>query len=416
MPLSLGSLLVYPALLVTPAFAQDTAAPPPAPAPAPVTVTEEEMEALRQRLRQLEQALDQQMQGTEEAAAEEIPLDLETKIHGYADTTLRSYLSPGKQRPLTFRLGSFDLKYDANLDRTVFFTGELYFEALDDDTFLRIEKVDISAHLSDALHISAGKNYTPLTYQSQIGIIGAYRFLSVTIPETMEPEHSDPTLPMHAVGMRIDGEVPIDFWQLAYVVDVSNGRSGLKNQIAHVWDYDWMKAITVGGFLTSPGGVTIGAAGYIDKINALGEIPEGMEGLTEDAMEVIGAPRFRYQGAHLNLLAETFFIYHSNWDTPSDGVLSISGYAEGGYRFKKFMPYARFEHNDRRWDSVVYRNLSWPHGMTRGNLGFRYDFAVHAAVKVEYGQTYEKDINLENGGYSVRAFNPSILVQLAAGF
>lgn len=404
-----------PALVATPARAEDDAQPAASDAPPPVTP--EEIEALRQRIRQLEIQMDETVKGADAEGAEEVvPLDLETKVHGYADTTLRSYLSPDKQRPLTFRLGSMVLRYDVNLDRKAFFNTELQFEALDDDTFLRIEKVDLALHLSDAVHLSAGKTYTPLTYQSEIGVTGAYRFLAVTIPETMEPEHSDPTLPLHSIGVRATGTVPIGYWQLHYAADVSNGRRGIQDEMPHLWDYDWGKAVLLGTWVESPGGLTVGGAGYFDIIDAIpDEMDEGETGLEEDALETIGAARVRYKGSNLEVLSEAFFVYHADAATPSDGVWSTSAYAQGGYKIHKVTPYARFEYNHRKWDSVVYRQLSWPHMMARGTLGFRYDVAVHAALKAEYGQTYEYDYHAD-GSASTRPFNPSLLLQLAAGF
>lgn len=405
-----------------PALAEETA--PPAEPPA---ITPEEIEALRQRIRQLETQMDQTVHGAEsETAVEEIPLDLETKVHGYADTTLRSYLSPKKERPLTFRLGSMVLSYDANLDRKVFFNTELFFEALDSDTFLRIERVQMQVNISDRLHVEAGKMYTPLLNQSKDGLSGAYRFLGVTMPETQEPEHSDPTLPTHTIGARATGTLPLNYWQLHYALEVSNGRSGVSDAMPHLWDYDWGKAILLGTWVESPGGLTFGAAGYFDPINATPEyIPDGGSGLEEDAIEVIVAPRVMYKGPRLNVLAEAFFIYHADADDPGEGVMSPNGYLEASYKVRKTAPYLRVENNHRRWDSVVYNKLSWPHMMQRAAVGFRYDFAVHAALKAEGAWTYEydylsetgeDDVKVYDGSYDVRKVNPSLLVQLAAGF
>ncbi|MFZ5477430.1 MAG: hypothetical protein ACOZNI_11710 [Myxococcota bacterium] len=407
---TLGLFLAVAPSLVARVAAQEASE---APAAEPAAVTPEEMEALRERLRQLEAQLDEQVRATEANAPEEIPLDLETKVHGYVDASLRSY--NGRRFPLLFRLGSAVLRYDGNLDHKAFFSTELLFEATDQETLLRIEKVDMAVHVSDALHVSGGKTITMLTQQDDIGIAGAYRFLAVTQPETLEPETSDSTLPLHSLGLRATGTFPVGFWQLRYGLDASNGRRALYGEMAHVWDYDAMKAITAGLWVESPGGLTLGGVGYVDILDAIG-IPEGQQGLAEDYVEIIGAGHLRYNGPKLDLLGEVFYVRHSPAADFADAASNVSGYLQGGYKVRKTTPYARFEHNQRGWNSEVYRQLSEPHVMTKGTVGLRYDFAVHACTKLEFGYSYETDIDLDDGSTSIRPVNPSGLLQLAAGF
>lgn len=383
-------------LLVPGAHAEDAA---PAPAPAPDPATEE----LRLRIRQLEADMDSMRVDAPAAglAPKELPLDLETKVHGFADVSLFSY----EGSPVAFSLGALVLDYQANLGRKVYFSSEFAYEIFGQSWGLDIEEVKISAGPGPEFQVEAGRFHTPLSTWAQSALHGSYRYTPVDLPEVLALEDEGGSLPMHLVGVGVNGLVPVGFWQVRYHASVSNGRSPVLGQVAQTSDTDLAKALLAGIWLTSPGGIELGAAGYYDAIE-----PGTLEGegvLPERTTEAIGTVHVSSTGK-VELLAEGFLVHHA----AKTEALNLSGYAQLGVKFGKVTPFVRVERLEQKLEDPLFAAMGSVGNENKASFGARWDFSMHAALKAQVNLTDEHEAdNLDESEQHLGA-----QVQLAAGF
>lgn len=397
-------------LLFSLAHAED--APPPAPPVAPEVTAE--LEAMRERIRQMEQQLDK-VAGTDGPAPLEIPLDLETKLHGYADVQLKTY----EGEPLTFKLGDLTLSYDANLDRKVTFHTDVLFAIENDAVQVHIDSMEIKVRPNDAIEFTAGRFYTPLSRWADNNFNGSFRYLTVLLPEVLLTEADEGSLPIHLVGLAADGRAPVGFWYLRYHLSVTNGRSATRGEVSQGFDNEWLKSPMVGLWLETPSGLVFGGASSYDYITP-GETVEENE-LDRPIHEVNGSVSVDYTGRKLQVLAEGFVVHHVD-DTNGDQVTNLNGYAQAGYRVGRTTPYLKVEHMERPYEDAYYRQMTEPKLEEKYAAGVRYDLGIHAALKLEVSYCMETEYEVEveeNGEIEIELEHenyPAVWAQFAAGF
>ncbi|MFZ5476816.1 MAG: hypothetical protein ACOZNI_08585 [Myxococcota bacterium] len=375
-------------------------------APPPPDAEDPEIEELRQRVRALEQQVDTLTHPASESAVpaeETLPLDLEAKLHGYADVGAVG----GTDDTPSFKLGDLVLSYQASLDRRWYLTTELVYELLGVDFFLDIEEFHVAAHLSEGFHLTAGRMHTPLSEWGEFALHGPYRYTSLDLPGALSLEDEGGPLPMHLVGVVASGYVPVGYWRARYHVSVNNGRAPLLGTVPQTGDTDFGKALLGGVWVDSPGGVGVGGAFYYDVVNP-GDLAGGAGVLSKPVTEMIGAAHVSADLARLEVLAEGFWVRHAAQGGPSaDNLL---GYAQVGVPLGDFTPYARAERTERDVDDLIFREMGTLGTEHRGVVGVRWDVAVHAAIKL---QAAYADVDDGTGDHE-QGFGGAL--QLAAGF
>lgn len=411
--------------ICAPAWAQTTETPPAPTTDAPpatdTAALEAEVAELRERLRVMEGQLDAVVRAESQAtAAEEIPVDLETRVYGFADVAL----SIDHSGPPGFGFGELLFNYQANLDRNMHFLTELEFEAEDDGIEVRVERLELDLQPRPGLGVRVGWVYSPWSIWASEGVDGSYRFLPTRAPEVFVEEGEEETfsMPSHQMGAWLVGRPELGLWQVNYQVGIANGRSPFSLQQLNFGDLDLSKSVGGRAWITAPAGWTFGPSVSFDLVKADSAENEehADEAASEEHAEELGEPvPFDYNelilawavdrpGARLKLRAEVFGILHS---VDGETYATPTGYLLVGVPRGDTTPYVIGEFNLFDADDPVYPY----HGgevasRFGGSLGLRRELGLHLAGKLQAGVIGER----EAGEDWHPAINADLL--LSAGF
>ena len=384
-----------------------------------------EVDALKDRVRALERQLDDANKAAEAEASKEVPLDLETKVHGYAAINAITH----ECNPMGVALDQFVLGYSANLDRKYTFSSEISYDPGELETPLDVENLEVKLSLKDAFQIVVGRSNAPYSQWADTALHGAFRYTPVVLPEILSIEGEDGLIPMHLGGVQARGVVPMGFWQFGYVADVSNGRSPLFGGVAQVGDTSWSKAVLGRIWFESPGGVRFGvAASYDDVVPYGGEEGEEAEEaeesdvggevvVDEDTSELIAVASISRSGGRLELISEGFLVRHQEEDGVP--VLNYAAYGLVGYRIKQVEPYLIVDSKILRPADPIYSHLDEVASEVKGSLGLRYDFGLRVALKGQVDAVHEVIYTGDeavNGLAGTPENSLGVHLQLAAGF
>lgn len=407
----------------TVAEGDDSSASTPADPLAPTTdvSTAADLEALKERVRTLERQLDDEKRAAAAEQSQEIPLDLETRVHGYAAINAIYY----EQNPLGLSLDQLVLGYSANLDRKYTFYSEVSFDPGELDTGIDLDNLEVKLNFKDTFNVVVGRSNTPLSEWSDGSLHGAYRYTPVVLPEVLALEQADGLIPVHLVGVQLRGVAPIGFWQLGYVADVSNGRSPLLGGVAQVGDSGWGKGLLGRVWVESPSGLRVGVAGSYDLVEPQGgedaedaELADGeTAAVDEPTTEILGAASVATEGGRLEVLGEGFTMIHQ--EEGGSAVINFAGYALVGYHIKALTPYVIVDMKKLDADDPIYQHFDEVASEVKGSLGARYDLGLRVALKGQVDLVHEQiytgpDAGTEPGGAAENSVG--FHLQLAAGF
>ena len=400
-------------LLAPAARAQDEAAS--AGATDDGAATEEELEQLRERMRALEEQLDQ-LRGERDAEAEVIPLDLETKVHGYADVGLVAYT---QNHPPGFQVGDLLISYVANLDRKVHLTTDVVFglEHLG-DWLSMLDRLQVDFNIANGFQITAGKIQSPYGYWNTNIPSGSWLYAPYSRPFVLQYERHGAAIATRQAGVDIHGEVPFGFWRAGYHAGVGNGRAPHLVQTQDIGDGNWYKTTWVQVWIESPNGIQIGVTGAYDPIRVgkmtmdfsedVGDQGDDVmvhqsdenPALTQNVDEYLGVGHIAWNGDRMQILAEAYFVFH-RWQVadidakePTEIALSRDFYVQWAHEFRPVTPYLRADYVSWNYESPVYQDLGKLKNQGVLTAGVRRDVALHAALKFEgYTQYEQKFLN-----------------------
>ncbi len=383
--------------------------------------TEQELEALRLRLRTVERLLDElrAAESADASEATEIPLDLDTHVHGYATASADIY----EGAPLGFSLGDLVFTYAANLDRRYSFYSELAFEPTETGVDVDIEVVEMGMQFTPAFGIMAGRTHAPYSYWSSVALHGPFRFTPVSNPEVIALEDDGGGwMPIHLVGVFARGSFSPGFWPLSYVIGVNNGRSPILGGIAQSGDWGWGKAITGRLWLESPSGLLIGLGAHHDNIDpgalADGPVIEDGEDLSASALdgtvrEDIAGLNVVWLGARAEIATEAYLIQHQAQGEAA--VNNYGGYFLVGYSLKQLTPYAVVDVVQATGKDPLYQRAGEVNAEQKTSLGLRYDVGLRLAAKLQGDLINE--VEYEPGAAVGDAYQSyGMHLQLDAGF
>lgn len=391
-------------LMMGAALAQDSA-------PADAAASEEDVKALRERVRLLEKAVDE-LRGAEEVVQEEIPLDLETRIHGYAAINL-NYLE--ERKVLGFALDEMMFQYTANLDRKMTINTEFSLEPEEHEVDVGIEAMEIAINARPQLQVVAGAFHLPLSPWAVTASQGSYRYLPSAVPEALEEQANEEYLPIDQVGVQLRGTAPIGFWQLSYVGAVTNGRAPDAGSSPQWLDFDNNKALVGRIAIQAPNGLQLGVGGYYDRMDVHDESIELAEGeeaddyfdyktLYDGVPEIIGGASVVWQGGPVELHSELYTTIHQ---VDGESYQSYCAFAVVGLPFGKVTPYLMGDLVIVDPDDPVYQIYDQTGPELEVLPGVRVDLGLHLAWKTQVEVAYELDSD---------SFGWGLQSQLAAGF
>lgn len=396
LPFMLGFSLVGSALAQEP-----ESAPPP---------EDGEVGALRERVRQLERAVDE-LRGASEAAPTEIPLDLQTRVHGYGAVNL-NYLE--EYKVLAFNLDEIMIQYSANLDRTMTVNTELSFEAKEEGVDVGIEQLELLVAPRPGVQVIAGAFHLPLSPWAVTASQGAYRYLSTAVPEALEETPGEEFLPIDQTGLQVRGQIPVGFWQLSYAGSVSNGRAPDPGASPQLTDFNDFKALMARLSVQSPAGVQVGAGLYYDVLDVHDEtLLDGTEDedeaiekktIIDDAPEIIVGASLVWHGGPVELDSEFYLTTHQ---VGGKSYTSPCGFFMVGVPVKKATPFMMLDYVSINPDDPIYARFDGTGPELEILPGVRRELGLHLAWKLMGEVAYEFDSL--SWGWGVQS-------QLAAGF
>lgn len=302
------------------------------------------------------------------------PSQTEFNALGFGDI---SYISREGSDADGFTIGQAVAHLSAALDDSLSFFGEFSATAKDTEYAIEVERFIVKYEFSDQYKLSAGRYHTPIGYWNSAFHHGAWLQTSVTRPEVFR--FGSQIVPIHFVGILMEGSMPSGNLGLEYKAGFGNGRHANIARGGDAGDINGDKAwvVQVSARPQRIYGLDVGVGIYHDEIS----VPANPE-VREKTFSAYAA----WDKESPEIIVEYL---HSNHELVTNS--SVSGnvdawYAQFAYRLpgerSQWKPYARVERNriDNTDPLLALEGLDYDGGI----LGIRWDFSPHAALKAEY--------------------------------
>ncbi len=298
----------------------------------------------------------------------------EFRLMGFGDI---SYISRDRSDQDGFVIGQAVMHLSASLGDSLSVFGEFSATGKDSEYSFEVERFIVKYDFSDTYKLSAGRYHTPIGYWNSAFHHGTWLQTSTTRPEMVKL--GSKLVPIHFVGVLLEGSIPATDLGLSYKVGYGNGRHGNIARAGDAGDVNGDKAwmLQLNFRPRNIYGLDFGLGFYSDEV-ALETDPDVKEctisayaAWTKESPEVI----FEY--------------LHSEHEQLTDS--SVSGdvdawYAQFAYRlegkYANWKPYARLEHQeiDATDPLLGSEGLNFEASV----LGVRWDFNHYATLKAEY--------------------------------
>ena len=303
-----------------------------------------------------------------------------------------------------FQEGQFTLHLSSALSPKVSVFGELSMTARADAGTgsppapgfnPELERLIVRYDVNDYLKVSFGRYHTPINYWNTAYHHGQWLQTTASRPEMTQFGGS--FIPVHFIGMLVEGAVPAGGLNLNYNFGLGNGRGQVISRGGDIGDINNNRAWLVNAFIKPDKlyGLQVGGSVYRDEINPLG----------------LPAAREWIQSAHLVWLKESpeFIAEFANVTHQQIGggpaVHSQAFYVQTAYRLpgiaKLWKPYYRFEYIHIPQADAIFRAVPSFAGST---LGMRYDISSFAAFKMEYRNYSRRNLPSINGAFLQTSF------------
>jgi hypothetical protein len=258
-----------------------------------------------------------------------------------------------------------------------------------------VERFLIRYDLNDYFKVSFGRYHTPINYWNTAFHHGEWLQTTISRPEMVQFGGS--FIPVHFVGMLVEGVLPVGGLNLNYNSGLGNGRGAVISRPGDLGDINNNRAWLVNAFIKPnvPYGLQIGGSMYRDELNPL---------TAPAAREWIQSGHIAWYKETPELIAEFANVSHRLIET---GAVSNSQafYVQTAYRLPSFAklwkPYYRFEYMHIPLADVVFRGVP---SFSASTAGVRYDITSFAAFKLEYRHYNRRDLQPINGAFMQTSF------------
>ncbi len=348
--------------------------------------------------------------------------------HGAADVVVGVY----ENRLPGFAIGELLAGAQGEVAAGTAFRAGLELHEVSEEWDIELDELYLDRTLHPALRLTLGKLYTPLTWWSAHTERGSLRYVPMRAPVLLTPEWRGGPLPVHQIGLSAAGSIPLGRWALGYGAMIGNGRSPVIGATADSGDTDFSKALLGRVWLTGPGGLTVGAAAYHDRVLPAGEargwgdlldgsalarrplhledLP-GAASITNTIDEDILSAHLVWSADRLHLLAEGIWIRHIEADLIEQ--TSQSGYLQLSWSARRGSPYVRLEHLEMRYGDPLYSYIQTLLS-DQAAAGMRWDLAEHLAATAQL--SYLRETHYSTYGVALPERHLDAELQLAVGF
>ena len=151
--------------------------------------------------------------GTEDPSAPEF------RVMGFGDI---SYISKDASNLDGFVVGQAVAHLAASLGNSFSVFGEFSATAKDSEYSFEVERMIVKYDFSDTFKLSAGRYHTPIGYWNSAFHHGAWLQTTTSRPEMIK--FGSKLVPIHFVGLLLEGNIPVSNLGLTYKAGYGNGR------------------------------------------------------------------------------------------------------------------------------------------------------------------------------------------------
>ena len=286
---------------------------------------------------------------------------------GFADI---NYIAEDGDDSDGFAIGQAVAHASAYLGESLSAFGEFTATARDSEYSFEVERLIVKYEFSDRYRLSAGRYHTPIGYWNSAFHHGAWLQTPAARPEVMK--FGSKIVPIHFVGVLLEGNLPGGDLGLAYKAGFGNGRHTNIARGGDAGDINGDKAWML-QLLSKPrtiSGLNVGLNFYTDRISLPAE-PE---------------------------IEEKTVSAYAAWNNSSVSGDVDAWYAQFAYRLsgkhRNWKPYARLERTrvDDSDPLLGAEGLDYDGGI----LGIRWDFNPYAVLKAEYRNEEFDNLGREN--------------------
>ena len=329
------------------------------------------------------------------------------KIAGFADFNFSDTDESGSNSG--FNQGQFVLHFSSVLFVKTSFFAETTIAAKGTDgkeSFkVGIERIFISFTHSDYLRVSFGRFHTPVNWWNTAFHHGLWLQTSIQRPEMTK--FGGKFIPVHFVGVLLEGKLPAYGLNINYNLGVGNGRDSSISGAGSFGDVNNHRAWVINLF-TRPDrffGLQAGGALYHDKIT-MSPVDGGGE-----FREWITSGYIVWQRENPEVIAEIANVRHHALGS-GGASNSLAYYIQVAYRLpwlgQRWKPYYRYESINIPVSEAVFTCCP-PSTLSRSDnfkfrrssiVGIRFDISHFAAIKAEYRNLQRFDLPRVNGGFA----------------
>lgn len=295
----------------------------------------------------------------------------EFHVMGFGDI---SYISRDGTDEDGFAIGQAVAHLSAVLSPSFGVFGEFSATARNSEYSVEVERLIVKYEFSDLYKVSAGRYHTPIGYWNSAFHHGSWLQTTVARPEMVK--FGSQVMPIHFVGILLEGNIPSGNLGLNYKAGYGNGRHSNIARAGDAGDVNGDKAwmLQLSARSRQYQGLDVGIGFYADEI----ELPAAAP-IDEKTVSAY----FAWTREDPEFLVEYLHSEHDNGTVSGE---TTAWYAQFAYRltdeWRHWKPYTRVE----RIDVDDSDPLLGPLGIDydAAILGARWDFNSYAALKAEY--------------------------------
>ena len=298
---------------------------------------------------------------------------------GFADL---NYITGDSQTKEGFALGQLVGHGVARISDRLNIFAEATATGRDSEYDFEIERLIAKYDFSDRYMLSAGRYHTPIGYWNTAFHHGTWLQTTVGKPSNSR------VIPIHFVGMQIEGSLPGDRLGLAYRVGVGNGRHSNINRAGDAGDVNGSRAysLSIDSSPVSLSKLNAGLSFYSDRVS-----PSASPEVDEEIFSAYVA----WEDEMPEVIAEYTHSSHEPVSGAGSSGDTDAFYIQVAYRLpahmRQFKPYLRVEEVDVGANDPLLGGLGLDYEAVIA--GVRFDFTSSAALKFEYHSE-----EFDNGG------------------
>lgn len=302
-------------------------------------------------------------------------------FHGYADTGFQRDVDGYTKK---FEQGEIDLfateRLSSHLTALLELALETNAEALADDVELNVERMLLQYRGNDFFNVDIGSYRTALGYYSTAYLRGAWLQTAISRPKMFTFEDQGGFLPLHAVGISVNGRIPSGDLNLHYVLEAGGSRN-YGNTAGLGLEPSFNRATNLAVYSQPQGvpGLEIGFSTYHDLFSPEAGYRVNRAVWMVHLVYVRGRVEFLNEGMRIGLL---------NLSLPGTAT-GLGFYSQIAYRVaSSWKPYGRVEYLNAYGTGVIDTAVARAYvpWKTVYTGGVRYDLTDNMALKFEVGR------------------------------